>query len=132
MKTLAVRRSSNLSLHTARLSTVEQWLDVSCLQGPSAEQDNGGYDGVTAEAACKIVTANRVRDGVPIYFAGSRGWSRNIAEALRVKDTADILAEAKEDALIAISPYAIDVAVMNGRVRPVGLREEIRAFGPTI
>jgi hypothetical protein len=131
MKTSTARLRLNLSPRTQRVSTVEQWLDVSCLQGPSIEQDNGGQNEAEAHAACKIVTANRLSDGVPIYFTASRSWSRNIAEALRVTDTADILAEAQTETQTAISPYVIDVAVMNGRVRPVGLREEIRAFGPT-
>jgi hypothetical protein len=31
----------------------------------------------------------------------------------------------------AIDPYIIDVSREDGMIRPIGLREQIRAFGPT-
>jgi hypothetical protein len=116
---------------TARRVSVDDWLDVSCLERPDPAHDRNERDAVTAKTTCKAVTANRVRDGVPIYLTAAGGWSQKISDVVRVTDAARLLAAAQADPLVAISPYVIDVTVMNGLVRPVGLREEIRAFGPT-
>ncbi len=84
-----------------------------------------------ARTTCNAVTANRVSDGAPIYFTASGTWSRNIAEVIAAADPSRLLAAAKADPLSAIAPYVIEVAMVDGRVQPVGLRERIRAFGPT-
>jgi hypothetical protein len=79
------------------------------------------------------VTGNRLRDGVPIYFAGGGTWSTSIAEAALATDGGILLAEASAGPLPleAIGPYVIDVTVAEGVTRPVGLKEQIRAYGPT-
>ena len=59
-----------------------------------------------AESVQKLVTGNRLRDGVPVYFAGGGKWSPAVSGALLVDPAAaeDLLAEA----------------------------QKIRAFGPTV
>jgi hypothetical protein len=79
----------------------------------------------------QVVTANSVRDGVPVYFTEAGEWSTRIGESFRSSDPAAALARAQADPLRVIAPYIIDVVVTDGVVRPVGLREEIRAYGPT-
>ena len=88
---------------------------------------------MTAESPLKAVTGNRLSDGVPIYFAGNGTWSIKIGESVTTSDGDALLTTAVAGPLPleAIGPYLIDVKTIEGAIRPVGLREEIRAFGPT-
>ena len=93
-------------------------------------------DASTITSARRLVTGSRLRDGVPVYFAGRGRWSPVIAEAAHVAgDGADgLLAEALAGAPPhpVIAPYLIDATAADGRLCPLGLREQIRAFGPTV
>jgi sulfite reductase (NADPH) hemoprotein beta-component len=84
----------------------------------------------------QLVTGNRLRDGVPVYFAGPGGWSPALAEARHVapKDAPALLAEAQagDGPSPVIAPYLIEAVAADGGLRPVSLRERIRAFGPTV
>ena len=83
----------------------------------------------------RAVTGNRLRDGRPVYFVGSGRWSDEVAEAAHAAPEAAerLLAEAQQGSLHpVVAPYLIDVTFSDGRLRPVGLRERIRAFGPTV
>jgi hypothetical protein len=93
-------------------------------------------------AARSVVTANRLRDGVPVYYAAADAWSPAIAVARDVAaDAADaLLAEAMAGpaAVAVVDAYVIEAVPDDGnaaaaapRLRPVSLRERIRAFGPT-
>jgi sulfite reductase (NADPH) hemoprotein beta-component len=88
---------------------------------------------VTAETPHQAVTGNRLRDGVPIYFAGGGTWSASVADAVIAPDGGILLIEATAGPLPleAVGPYVIDVTVAEGAIRPVGLKEQIRAYGPT-
>ncbi len=84
----------------------------------------------------KAITANRLRDGFVVYLARDGGWSDWIDDA-RVAATDEAEAEllttaarAVDDALI-VSPYAIEVSDDGGAVRPLHIKEAIRARGPT-
>ncbi len=83
----------------------------------------------------RAVTGNRLRDGRPVYFVGNGQWSEAIEEAVHVPtDAAErVLAEAQQGSPHpVVAPYLIDVTLSNGRLCPLGLRERIRAFGPTV
>jgi hypothetical protein len=83
----------------------------------------------------RAVTGNRLRDGRPVYFVGSDCWSEAIEEAAHTApDAAErLLAEARQGSPHpVVAPYLIDVTFSDGRLRPVSLREHIRAFGPTV
>jgi len=84
----------------------------------------------------RLVTGNRLRDGVPVYFAGIGRWSPALAEARHVAaaDAEALLAEAlaAPPPHPVVAPYLIDAALRDGRLIPLSLREEIRAFGPTV
>ncbi len=88
-----------------------------------------------AENAQKLVTGNRLRDGVPVYFAGSGRWSPAVDDAILVEAaSADaLLAEAQkgEKPLPAVGAELIEAVRQGSRVVPVTLREKIRATGPT-
>ena len=88
---------------------------------------------MTTDAPYQAVTANRLRDGVPIYFAGKGRWSPKIAEVASAVDGAALLADALSGPLPleAVGAYVIEIKLADGAIRPVGLKEEIRAFGPT-
>jgi sulfite reductase (NADPH) hemoprotein beta-component len=83
----------------------------------------------------QIVTGNRLRDGVVIYFAGAGDWSPAIDKALVAEDDrADaLLAEAQVGAppLPVVGPVLIEVRREGDHLRPATLRERIRATGPT-
>lgn len=85
----------------------------------------------------KVVTANRLDNGLVVFLDPQGGWTLDIAEA-RILDDDEIdaaLAYGKEqdDARIIVDSYAIDVQVTDGLAVPVRLREKIRAErGPTI
>jgi sulfite reductase (NADPH) hemoprotein beta-component len=84
----------------------------------------------------QVVTANRLRDGVSVYFVGKGHWSTSLHEALHVDaeagETLLKAAEAGTPAQPVVAPYLIDAALIDGRLEPRSLRERIRAFGPTV
>ena len=83
----------------------------------------------------QVVTANRLRDGAVVYLEGDGGWSGDVErgatggghEAERLLGQGQA-AEARQ---LVVGPYLIDVEEREGGIRPVRLRERIRAFGPT-
>ncbi len=89
-----------------------------------------------ASSAQRAATANRLRDGAVVFRTVTGGWSNRIADAEIAggeADAARLLAEAERDAAnaIVVGPYLLDVAEIDGEIRPVSLRERIRAYGPT-
>lgn len=91
-----------------------------------------------APAPEQIVTANRLSDGIVVFFDRDGGWSDKIERA-RVVAKADgdtLIAAAEAAAGAVVAPYLIDVdsAGAGEGVRPVPrrYRERIRAFGPSI
>jgi Protein of unknown function (DUF2849) len=79
-----------------------------------------------------IITANRLTDGVVVYLASDGEWTERIANA-RVADgdeeTKALEAEAenavRERRVVAVYPMA--VALRDGAVDPLSVRERIRA-----
>lgn len=83
----------------------------------------------------QLVTANRLRDGAVVYRTGD-SWSPDIAGSrLAAPSEAEALlaaATAGPKPLPVVAPYLIDAEVESGAVRPLSLRERIRAGGPTV
>ena len=85
----------------------------------------------------KVVTGNRLGDGLVVFLTDDGGWSTDIA-ASRILATPDEVKEAEaygkaqHDAQIVVEPYVIDVDVAEGVPTPMRLRERIRAEGPTV
>ena len=84
----------------------------------------------------KILTANRLTDGIAVWYADG-GWAETVDHADLAPD------QAGEDRLEAIGAKAnannevvdvnlIDAEVVDGIVVGLRLREKIRAAGPTI
>jgi len=86
--------------------------------------------------AFKVVTANRLLDGAVVWMAPEERWTECLDAALVFEsdDGAAMLAmagRAVTDRLV-VSPYLIDVAPGAAGVRPVHIKEVIRAAGPTV
>jgi hypothetical protein len=79
-----------------------------------------------------VVTANRLRDGIVVYLASDGIWTEEIGRA-RIAETEDELAalegRAAEDvkARKVVAVYPMDVALHDGTVDPLSVRERIRA-----
>ncbi len=84
----------------------------------------------------KILTANRLTDGECLWW-GNGAWNETIEGA---ELAADKEAEARLDAIgkaafaanFVLDVAIIDVELVDGAIRPLRLRERIRAAGPTV
>lgn len=85
----------------------------------------------------QIITANRLSDGVVVFFDPHNRWVERLAAGGVWTDAgsaAEALALARQDEArdIVVEAYLIDVVDKNGAVAAKHLREVIRAAGPTI
>lgn len=85
----------------------------------------------------QVISANRLGDGVVVYLNADNSWSELISGSVIAADEAAaeaLLREAKqaEQDRLVIDPYLIDVAEVDGEVRPIKYREFIRATGPSV
>ncbi len=87
--------------------------------------------------AKQVVTANRLEDGTVMYLDSKGGWADRI-EAAHTADNAEAgaallaRAETPAQALRVVGPYLMEVTETDGRITPVGVRETIRAKGPSV
>ncbi|MBO6783411.1 MAG: DUF2849 domain-containing protein [Alphaproteobacteria bacterium] len=87
--------------------------------------------------AQQVISANRLGDGLVVYLASDGSWSEWISRSEIAADEAAAeapLARAKRDEADrkVIDPYLVEVAEVDGEVRPTKYREFIRATGPSI
>ncbi|MDX2288503.1 MAG: DUF2849 domain-containing protein [Hyphomicrobiaceae bacterium] len=80
----------------------------------------------------KILTANRLADGVVVYLADADRWSEDISAALLAfgaEETAELerAGVAAVASRLVVAPYAIEVDCDGEYVRPLSVRERIRA-----
>nr|WP_276562294.1 DUF2849 domain-containing protein [Hoeflea prorocentri] len=85
----------------------------------------------------KVLTANRLKDGIAVWLGANGQWLENIDTALiaRHQEAADALADAGKSAFndnLVVDVDLIDVEEIEGEIYPIRLRERIRAAGPTI
>ena len=84
-----------------------------------------------------IATGNRLRTGDVVFRTSAGLWSNDVSKAL-VAETQEAAAQlqgavdADHAANIVVDQALIPVTREDGVVRPVALRERIRAQGPTI
>ncbi|MDF2372862.1 MAG: DUF2849 domain-containing protein [Rhizobiaceae bacterium] len=88
-------------------------------------------------AMMKVLTANRLSDGIAVWLGANGQWLENIDNALiaRHEAAADALDEAGKSAFnanVVVDIALIDVDEQDGEIYPIRLRERIRATGPTI
>ncbi len=87
--------------------------------------------------ADKVLTGNRLGDGIAVWLDAAGNWTENLQDALvaRHQEAVQSLEEiGKRDfaANLVLDVNVIDVAEVNGKIRPLRLRERIRAEGPTM
>jgi hypothetical protein len=85
--------------------------------------------------ALHAVTANRLNDGVVVYFASGGSWSEHLEDAAKAETGADadgLLSKAEADQLLVVGPYLIEIVGGDGDFGLANVRERIRAAGPTV
>lgn len=85
----------------------------------------------------KIVTANRLRDGLVVFLGRNGDWTERVADSRAVEGedaAALLLAEAENAARrqAIVGPYLIDATLDAGAPVPSRYRERIRADGPSV
>ena len=80
----------------------------------------------------KVLTANRLQDGVVVYRAPTGEWTLSLDQAARMEEAeaAAALEAALAQAGVLVGPYLLE-ADEKGPVGRERLRERIRAAGPT-
>jgi len=79
-----------------------------------------------------VVTANRLTDGIVVYLAANGAWTEELANA-RVADTEEEIKALEAEAENAVrerrvvAVYPMDVALKDGAIDPLSVRERIRA-----
>jgi Protein of unknown function (DUF2849) len=84
-----------------------------------------------------VLTANRLIDGIAVWYSTEDTWSLSIQDARVVTGKDDIAAleaigKKAFDANLVVDAAMVDVARVEGRIQPLRMRERIRAEGPTI
>jgi len=79
-----------------------------------------------------VVTANRLTDGIVVYLAPDGSWVEDIARARiastenETKALEDVAAKSV-NACKVVAVYPMEVALVDGAVDPLSVREKIRA-----
>lgn len=84
-----------------------------------------------------MIIASRLSDGRAAFLSDAGEWVTAIEDGALAETEAEMArllaaAQADEARDRVVDPYAIEVAVDQGRRRPLAVREAIRAFGPTV
>jgi hypothetical protein len=84
----------------------------------------------------KVLTANRLTDGEAVWFGSDQVWHETIdyAEIGRDKAAEERLERLGKESFArneVVDVDLIDVELRDGQIRPLRLRERIRAAGPT-
>ena len=87
--------------------------------------------------AAKVLTGNRLRDGEVVFLDAAGAWSTDIRAARLAQDSGAVeelekqLADADRGTEVT-DLYLFDAETVDGAIRPVHIRERIRALGPTV
>ena len=84
----------------------------------------------------QVLTASRLSDAHPVYLDARDNWSEWVEDgqvAATAEEAEALMGKGKaaEAACVVWEFYLVDVTRENGTLRPVRLREVIRANGPT-
>lgn len=85
----------------------------------------------------KVLTANRLSDGIAVWLDASGRWTEKLQDAFvaRHAEAESALENTGKQALadnLVVDVNIIDVEERNGTLWPLRLRERIRAEGPTM
>jgi hypothetical protein len=87
--------------------------------------------------ADKVLTANRLTDGIAVWLDASGRWTERLQDALVARHPeaeASLETIGKRDFSdnLVVDVNVIEVEEVAGVIRPLRLRERIRAAGPTM
>jgi hypothetical protein len=87
--------------------------------------------------ADKVLTANRLSDGIAVWLDAAGQWTETLQDALVARHAeaiASLEAIGKRDFADnkVVDVAVVDVEEVNGKLWPTRLRERIRAAGPTM
>jgi hypothetical protein len=85
----------------------------------------------------KVLTANRLTDGIAVWLDAGGAWNERLQDALvarHAEAVTSLEAIGKRDfsANLVVDVNIVEVEEVNGMLRPLRLRERIRAAGPTM
>ncbi len=85
----------------------------------------------------QVLTANRLSDGEVVYLASDGAWVERLQAARMFTSQADGQAGldvgvASERELKIVHAYLFDVTASGASIKPLKMREVIRAAGPTV
>ncbi|BCH59646.1 MULTISPECIES: DUF2849 domain-containing protein [Rhizobium/Agrobacterium group] len=85
----------------------------------------------------KVLTANRLSDGIAVWLDASGQWVEDLQSSLvarHAEAVAALEASGKRDFTnnLVVDVAVVDVEERDGKLWPLRLRERIRAAGPTI
>ena len=79
----------------------------------------------------QVITANRLIDGVVVYWSAS-GWAEALAQAQVFNREEAKAALDKIETASIVDAYFFEIDKKEGGIIPVSVRERIRAEGPTV
>ncbi|PZU22694.1 MAG: DUF2849 domain-containing protein [Shinella sp.] len=85
----------------------------------------------------KVLTANRLTDGIAVWLDAAGVWSEDLQQSLVARHeeaVASLEAIGKRDfaANRVVDVAVVDVEEIDGKLWPIRMRERIRAAGPTV
>lgn len=87
--------------------------------------------------ADKVLTANRLSDGTSVWYDAGGNWSESLQDAVvaRDKDAVEALEVIGKQAYAdnkVVDVNVVDVEQVGGVLKPLRMRERIRAEGPSV
>jgi hypothetical protein len=86
--------------------------------------------------ADKVLTANRLSDGISVWLDAAGTWNEHLQSAFvaRHKEAVEALEATGKQAFAdnVVDVNVVDVEEVDGVLRPLRMRERIRAEGPSI
>ncbi|ANK72246.1 DUF2849 domain-containing protein [Ensifer sp. ENS07] len=85
----------------------------------------------------KVLTANRLSDGISVWLDAAGNWVEQLQDAFIARHAEAVTAleatgkQAFDDNKV-VDANVVDVEEINGTLRPLRMRERIRAEGPSI
>ena len=82
-----------------------------------------------------MITGSATEDGQPIYMQNDSSWTGIFSKGFIIENAEErehMLCIAQQNEKVVCDPYIIEVNIVDGKVHPNSLREQIRATGPTI
>lgn len=85
----------------------------------------------------KVLTANRLSDGISVWLDASGNWVESLQQAFIARHAEAVSALEATGKLAfddnkVVDANVVDVEEVNGTLRPLRMRERIRAEGPSI